>query len=433
MKIIKLTAENIKRLRAVEIKPTGEVVEITGRNAQGKTSVLDSIWWALAGTSHIQAQPIRKGEKKARVRLDLGELIVERRFNEHGSTLFVESIAGARFPSPQTMLDELLGALSFDPLAFARMEPKEQFNTLRRTVKLSVDTDLLDQQNAADFARRTDVNRDAKALRARAEAIIFPAELPDAPVDDTALLNAIQKAGEENTEIEGRKARREKAASNIAQMRTTAQVKFARQGEIARQVEELNKQAATLRIEFETIKAEADALEVKLKEAGDLPQPVDVGMIRRSLDAAKSVNVGIAKRSERAKLTAEAEVLEKSSAVLSEKITARETAKQDAIRSAKMPVEGLGFGTGRVEFNGVPLEQAASSEQLRISLAIAMAANPKLRVIRIMDGSLLDSESLKQIAETAKAHDYQIWIERVDESGKIGIVIEDGAVKAVNK
>jgi DNA repair exonuclease SbcCD ATPase subunit len=432
MKILKLTAENIKRLKVVEIKPSGEIVEITGRNAQGKTSVLDSIWWALAGTSHIQTQPIRKGEKKARIRLDLGELIVERRFNEHGSTLFVESVAGARFPSPQTMLDELLGALSFDPLAFARMEPREQYNALRKTVKLSVDTDLLDGQNAADFAKRTDVNRDAKALRARAEAIIFPVELPDAPVDETTLLNDIQKAGEENAEIEARKARREKASEEIKRKHELAvyerNAAANNQAEAEKHMQTAKERAA----KANSYDAEAAELEAKLKEAGPLPQPVDVGMIRRSLDAAKSVNAGVTKRSERAKLTAEAEALEKNSAALSEKIIAREQAKQDAIRSAKMPVEGLGFGTGRVEFNGVPLEQTASSEQLRISLAIAMAANPKLRVIRIMDGSLLDSASLKQIANSAKENDYQIWIERVDESGKIGVVIEDGSVARVN-
>jgi recombinational DNA repair ATPase RecF len=62
MKIIELQAENVKRLRAVTITPEGNIVEISGRNGQGKTSVLDAIWWAVSGTTHIQAVPIRKGE-----------------------------------------------------------------------------------------------------------------------------------------------------------------------------------------------------------------------------------------------------------------------------------------------------------------------------------------------------------------------------------
>lgn len=56
MKIIQLTAENVKKLRVVDITPKGPVVQITSKkNAQGKTSVLDSIWWLLTKANNIQA------------------------------------------------------------------------------------------------------------------------------------------------------------------------------------------------------------------------------------------------------------------------------------------------------------------------------------------------------------------------------------------
>ena len=173
MKIVRLTAENLKKLRAVEITPAGDLVQISGKNGAGKTSVLDSIYWALAGSSHVQGQPIRKGEHKARVKLDLGTIVVERKFADADGKLTtsvtVESAEGARFPSPQKLLDSLLGELSFDPLAFARMEPRKQFDELRRVSKLEVDIDALDALNAGDYAKRTDLNRDAKAKRAQVD------------------------------------------------------------------------------------------------------------------------------------------------------------------------------------------------------------------------------------------------------------------------
>ncbi len=58
MQIISLQAENIKRLTAVEIKPDGALVQITGRNGAGKSSVLDAIWWALSSARHIQSGPV---------------------------------------------------------------------------------------------------------------------------------------------------------------------------------------------------------------------------------------------------------------------------------------------------------------------------------------------------------------------------------------
>lgn len=73
MKIIKLAAENIQRLKAVEITPPGHVVKITGKNEQGKTSVLDSIMYALAGTKSLPEQPIRQGESKASIRVELDD------------------------------------------------------------------------------------------------------------------------------------------------------------------------------------------------------------------------------------------------------------------------------------------------------------------------------------------------------------------------
>ena len=50
MKINKLEIENVKRVKAVKIEPSENGLTIIGgRNNQGKTSVLDSIAWALGG------------------------------------------------------------------------------------------------------------------------------------------------------------------------------------------------------------------------------------------------------------------------------------------------------------------------------------------------------------------------------------------------
>jgi len=222
MKILKLTAENIKKIRAVEITPTGELVEVTGRNGAGKTSVLDAIWWALAGTKHIQAVPIRKGATKARIRLDLGELTVERRFTEKGSMLTVENAEGARFTSPQGILDALLGALTFDPLAFVTQEPREQFETLRHLVPLEIDVDQLDGLNRRDFDARTEINRQAKALRAQADGITVPDKLPAAVIDTAALKDRMAGVAKTNGEIETRRIRREQAAKEADDLKQRA-------------------------------------------------------------------------------------------------------------------------------------------------------------------------------------------------------------------
>jgi DNA repair exonuclease SbcCD ATPase subunit len=422
MKIVQLNAENIKKLIAVEIQPNGEVVVIAGRNGAGKSSVLDSIWWALAGTTHIQAEPIRKGQNKARIRLDLGEIIVERRFTENGSTLSVENAEGARYPSPQKMLDDLLGELSFDPLAFSRMEPRKQFDELRRVAQLEVDLDQLDGLNRGDYAKRTEVNREAKSKRAQAAGITFPPDTPEEPVSTDSLVDELQRAGEHNAELEQRKARREATAAKAGQLRAGAE-------KYRLEAAELRKRADNLDVFAARDEEEAAALEQKLKDAGGLPAPIDTVALRKRVDDAQVTNRNAEKRQQKARLIVEAEQLEARARELTAAMEARDIQKEQAIATAKMPVDGLGFGDGVVTYNGIPLDQASTAEQLRVSLAIAMAANPKIRVIRIQDGSLLDDDSMAAVAAMAKEHDYQVWVERVATDGKVGILIEDGVIK----
>ena len=64
MKIVKLTAENFMRLVAVEITPQGNAIMITGKNAAGKSSVLDAIMAAFCGKKYQPAKPIRETARR---------------------------------------------------------------------------------------------------------------------------------------------------------------------------------------------------------------------------------------------------------------------------------------------------------------------------------------------------------------------------------
>ena len=141
MKIISLKASNVKRLKAVEITPSGELVVVGGRNAQGKSSVLDAIWLALGGGPATKAttRPVRDGEDSASVVLDLGEFVVTRTWSGAKTTLTVASPEGAKFSGPQGILDALVGRLAFDPLEFTRLSAKAQRDALLGLVDLPFD------------------------------------------------------------------------------------------------------------------------------------------------------------------------------------------------------------------------------------------------------------------------------------------------------
>jgi hypothetical protein len=100
--------------------------------------------------------------------------------------------------------------------------------------------------------------------------------------------------------------------------------------------------------------------------------------------------------------------------------------------SAKYPVPGLGFHDEEVTYNGLPFKQASNAEQIKVSIAMGMAGNPKIRVMRIKDGSLLDDDSLAVVENMAVEHDFQVFMEIVDVSGKMGVYLVDGEIAAIN-
>ncbi len=433
MKIIALEAENVKRIKAVSIKPDGSVVEITGRNGQGKTSVLDSIWWALSDAKHIQDVPIRDGAERAVIKLDLGKLKVTRTIRRakgdaggFTQSLKVENEEGASYKSPQGMLDALVGELSFDPLAFARMKPEAQFDALRRFVP-GFDFEQHDGLQRSDYQSRTDQNRQAKELRAQAEGVKLDEGAKGLlRVDEAGLVAELTRAGEHNADIERRRGNRERAQAEIAAKDAEAKACTERAATLRRQADEEDARAAALAEEALTI-AE------KIKAAGELPEPIDTTLLNTQIAAARESNRRIEAAEQaaarKAELTQRAKECEDKSEALTQAMARRDETKQKAIAAAKMPVEGISFGDGCVMLDGFPFEQASDAQQLAASVAIAAAMNPKLRVIRVRDGARLDSAAMKLLGQFAEQHDMQVWIETV-ESGRTGaVVIEDGMVQ----
>lgn len=431
MKIIEFRAENFQRLKVVEIRPNPGLNQITGKNGNGKTSVLDAIFAALGGKSASPEKPIRTGSAKSIVTLNLGDFIVERKYSDNGgNTLTVKGKDGGKHG--QDVLDTIVGSLTFDPLRFTKLKPKERYDELKRLANVG-DIEKLEADNDADYKKRTDLNRDAKAIRARADGISVT-NPPAEKIDIAALASKIEDAAKHNGEIDTRQARREMVAKGIESQKSEALPRAAQAViDIEKQIAALieAKEAAVGRVA--NLEASLVEQEDKLRNAEPLPEKIDVATVRAELNAAQLKNQEFDKSQDRKRLVNEAIGIETKASALTKAMEARETEKQTLMQSAKMPLEGLSLESGNVLYKGLPFDQSSDAEQLRISVAIAMSQNPTLRVLRIRDGSLLDEDGVRIISEMARDNDYQIWMEKVDSTGKVGIVMVDGEVSAVNE
>lgn len=400
MKIIELQAENVKRLKAIDITPDGTLQIIGGRNAQGKSSVLDAIWLALGGGKAAKETvlPIRDGEDKASVRLDLGDLIITRSWTQKGTMLKVASADGATYSSPQKMLDELVGRLSFDPLEFTRLSAKEQREALLELVDLDVDLDALADQRNQVFAERAEIGRRAKAIG----DVQVDDDLPTEETSATTYVRMIQARQERNREIE---SARELVASHETAIK-----------DVVSRIQRLQSELAELR------ETQKKAIE-RVRFLGDT-EPI--GELEAQLQSVEDTNAAIRANNAAREQVARKEALRQDYESLTAKIAELDKMKADALKAAKFPVAGLGFDESGVTYQGVPFAQASSAEQIRVSIAMAMALNPKLRVLRIKDGSLLDEGTLAAVREQVQADDFQLWLERVGDADEGAIIIEDG-------
>jgi len=415
MKIIELKSSNIKKIKAVELvlDDKKNIVMITGRNGQGKTSILDSIWYALGGKRAVQEKPIRHGEEEGEIEINVDGYIVKRSFTAKGSYLAVSGKDGEKYSNPQEFLDYIVGNLSFDPLEFSRMESKKQIEVLTKIV--GIDIDEFNSKKKALTEERVIVGREGKVLAQHTDEEVAEAEkLKDQPeVSISSLSEELEKANSERSTftqaVDSIKVENDKIQSNT------------------KQIADLN--IAISKLQDETVESEKKVKKLSLVKDTE----IDVEAIKTKIQNADAENVKIRGAKQIIEDNVKVAAKKKDYTDLTEKILAVDEEKKAKLAKAKMPIEGLSWEEDSVLYNGIPYSQISGAEQLRVSMAIAMASNPKLRVILVRDGSLLDKDNMKIVADMAKDKDFQIWIESVDDTGKVGIYIEEGEIKKINK
>ena len=439
LRILELYVENIKRVKVCHIVPKHPVVIVSGRNEQGKTSVLDAILWALTGTSEIPTQPIREGQQTGTIKMNVGdEFVVTRHFartdpakSKDGSHYFtkltIEGRNRQQFSSPQLLLNAILGRISFDPLAFARMDRKAQLETLSQMVKFDLDLDVLDAEQKRDYDLRRDAGRDVDQIKARLGTMTPPAaDLPTAPVDLAALTAQLRQAANANSRAQQAEALKNNFEERAQMAAVDANRKRTEAIALLSQAEQLDGYKATVKL---ASKANPNNVQsARLADAAnvEIPDRVDFQAVAQALEEGQRTNAAIQKAIEYGATKTQLEMAEAIWKETDDRMRHRAARRAQVIADAKMPVEGLSIEAGEVMWNGLPFTQASGATRIRVSVLLAMSSNPKLRVMQIRDGSLLDDDGLLAIADLAEQHNYQVLIERVDSSGKVGVVMEDG-------
>jgi hypothetical protein len=353
---------------------------------------------ALTGKD-IPEEPIRKGKEYAKicvtVKSDEGsKFIVERRFTKDGGTLIVKTSDGAKFSSPQKFLDEKIGKISFEPFDFIRKQPREQKKFLMEL--LGIDLSSIDAEKKHLLSEK----------------------------DIAAKKYIVLKSQQDKYSSIGDELERKDSVEIIEKYKDWLRIAEESRGKRSR-LEFLTGRVKELKEELEKSNKELEILRHENLEEPDLSD------LKKEIEAINEHN----KRYEEQKILKQKYKEKNDEAVLenqkgkdlSFKIKALEEKRVSIISNTNMPIDGLNFSEDGLLFEGLPFteEQLSTSKLIEVGIKIQMALNPSLRIMRIKDGSLLDSETLKIIKNSANENDYQLFIERVSDSKEIGFIIEE--------
>jgi hypothetical protein len=342
--------------------------------------------------------------------METDEFVARLTITEKGEYLKVDAKDGSRITSPQQLFNEITSPISFDPLEFERMPPKEQAETLRKLVGLDFTSE--DEKRKEAYDKRTVVGREIKRLQGAISKLPPRTKVPDEEISVAELTKEIDRRREINT-------------TNAAQRLTLDGLRSTAKG-LLEEIKRTEEKLANLREEFKVTSDEGKRLAAEVKTLVD----EDLEEVRAQIASAEETNAAVRSMKERRKLEADLKEQTDEADRLTNYIRQVDEVKANATANANYPIKGLAATDDGVTFEGVPFEQASQGQRLRASTAIGLAMNPKLNVLRVRDGSRLDKDGLRIMAEMADEYDAQIWLERVSDDGKgCSIVICDGEIQ----
>ncbi len=199
IKINKLEIENVKRIKAVKIEPTANGLTIVGgNNNQGKTSVLDSIAWALGGDNSA----ITGAERRIYYPPDLTycneQWACSREKRKKNSSLKVTDPTGNK--GGQQLLNEFVEQLALNLPKFMESSGKEKARTLLRIIGVGEQLAALDLQEKELYNKRLAIGQIADQKEKFAKEQPYYPDAPKELVSPSELIRQQQEILAKNGE-----------------------------------------------------------------------------------------------------------------------------------------------------------------------------------------------------------------------------------------
>lgn len=409
IKINTLEFENVKRIRAVALEPAASgLTVIGGNNNQGKTSILDTIAWALGGDRYKPSNPVRDGSAiPPMVKLTLSNgLVVER--SGKNSALKVTDPNGKR--SGQQLLNSFVEELALNLPKFMEAPDREKANTLLQIIGVGDQLRALERQEAELYNRRRVIGQEADRKKKFALEMPFYPDAPKAPVSAYELIQRQQDILARN----GENQRKRQKVEQLTYQRNR----------LAAEMDNLEEKLKHLREEHAAC---CEDLEFAYKSAADL-QDESTEQIQKDLMDIEAINIKVRANSDRERSEQEAQRYSEQYDALTGELESTRQAKIDLLNGAQLPLPGLGVESGELTYNGKKWDGMSGSDQLKVATAIVRALNPRCGFVLLDKLEQMDLATLREFGDWLQSQNLQAIATRVSTGSECTIIIEDGQV-----
>lgn len=413
IKINKLEIENVKRVKAVKIEPTANgLTVIGGKNNQGKTSVLDSIAWALGGNSFKPSEPHREGSViPPNLHLVMSNgLVVERKGKN--SDLKVIDPNGQK--GGQQLLNEFVEQLALDLPKFMQSTSKEKAQTLLQIIGVGDRLYELEQKEKETYNRRHTIGqiKDQKEKFAKEQPYY-----PDAPKETISASELIKQQQDILAQNGENQRKRDNALALHAERNRLAE----KVNSLKEELEKYQKQLIQVDMDMETAYKTAEQL-----------QDESTAELETNIQNIEEINVKVRANLDKDKAETDAQDYADQYNALTVKLDAVRQAKIDLLKGADLPLPGLSVVEGELTYNGHKWDNMSGSDQLKVAVAIVRKLNPKCGFVLMDKLEQMDLDTLTDFGDWLEQEGLQAIATRVSTGDECSIIIEDGYVKVMD-
>lgn len=416
-KIAKLEIENVKRVKALKIEPTERGLTIVGgKNGQGKTSVLDSIAWALGGERKRPSQPDREGSvNKPYLKVTMNNgLEVERKGKN--SDLKVLDPSGNK--AGQSLLNSFVEELAIDLPRFMDSTNKDKADTLLKIIGVGDKLAELEMEEKKYYDERRTTGQIASQKEKYAAELPYYPDAPDEFIKAKDLINQQQEILSRNGDNQ-----RKRQQANQLKEQSERQTYLINQKKV--EIERLQQELANMEEQHKETKKD---LETAQKTAAQL-QDESTAEIENSIAEIEEINEKVRTNQSKDMAEEDARNYKKQYERLSEQIDEVRNKKATLLDNADLPLEGLSVEEGELTFDGMRWDNMSGAEQLKVSTAIVRKLKPDCGFILIDKLEQMDLDTLKEFGSWLEQEDLQAIATRVSTGEECSIIIENGEAK----